>query len=65
MKQNIHTLRGRLWLLLLAMPFDMNSSQIASSPLAGATIKELDESSSSLDGGNLILTFKNADFIGA
>ena len=65
MKQNIHTLRGRLWLLLLAMPFDMNSAQIASSPLAGATIKELDESSSSLDGGNLILTFKNADFIGA
>ena len=63
MKQNIHTLRGRLWLLLLAMPFDMNSAQIASSPLAGATIKELNESSSSLDGGNLTLTFKNADFI--
>lgn len=118
MKQNIHTLRGRLWLLLLAMltivsqeaqaqdlilndassnstaitvkaggtydatlrgrtiyrdgywntlclPFGMTSDQIASSPLAGATIKELDESSSRLDGGNLILTFKNADFIGA
>ena len=46
------------------MPFDMNSAQIASSPLAGATIKELDESFSSLDGGNLTLTFKNADFIG-
>lgn len=120
MKQNVHTLRGRLWLLLLAMltivsqeaqaqaqalplndassnstaisdavkaggtydatlsgrtiyrdgdwntlclPFDMTSDQIASSPLAGATIKELDESHSSLDGGNLTLTFKNADFI--
>lgn len=118
MNQNIHTLRGRLWLLLLAMltivsqetqaqdlilndassnstaisdragetcdatlrertiyrdgywntlclPFGMTSDQIASSPLAGATIKKLDESLSSLDGGNLTLTFKNADFIEA
>ena len=115
MNQNIHTLRGRLWLLLLAMltivsqetqaqaltlydassnstaisdraggtydatlsertiyrdgywntlclPFGMTSDQIASSPLAGATIKELDESFSSLDGGNLILTFKKCRF---
>lgn len=47
----------------LCLPFGMTSDQIASSPLAGATIKELDESHSSLDGGNLTLTFKNADFI--
>ncbi len=50
----------------LCLPFDMTSEQIASSPLAGATIKELNESSSSLDGdGKLTLMFKNADFIEA
>lgn len=50
----------------LCLPFGMTSDQIASSPLAGATIKELYESFSSLDGdGNLTLTFKNADFIDA
>jgi len=46
----------------LCLPFGMTSDQIASSPLAGATIKELNESSSSLDGGNLILTFKKCRF---
>lgn len=114
MKQNIHTLRGRLWLLLLAMltivsqeaqaqaltlndassnskaisdaaggtynatlsgrtiyrdgdwntlclPFDMNSDKIASSPLAGAIIKELNTGGSSLDGeGKLTLKFTDA-----
>ena len=123
MKQNIHTLRGRLWLLLLAMltivsqetqaqapkpltlndasssnstaisdragetcdatlsgrtiyrdgywntlclPFSMDSKKIASSPLAGAIIKELNTGESNLDGeGELTLTFENADFIDA
>jgi len=123
MKQNVHTLRGRLWLLLLAMltivsqeaqaqaqalplndassnstaisdavkaggtydatlngrtiyrdggwntlclPFNMNSDKIASSPLAGAIIKELNTGESSLDGeGKLTLKFTDAAAITA
>ena len=44
----------------LCLPFGMNEAQIASSPLVGATIMELDGNTSRLAGGTLTLNFKEA-----
>ena len=50
----------------LCLPFALTSSQIAASPLAGATIKELNASSSSLaSDGTLTLAFTDASSIEA
>jgi len=50
----------------LCLPFDMSAEQIASSPLAGYTIKSLDGEDSYLDGnGKLTLRFNNATTIEA
>ena len=50
----------------LCLPFNMSESQIASSPLAGYTIKSLDGTQSNLDGnGKLTLRFNNATTIEA
>ena len=49
----------------LCLPFALTSSQIAASPLAGATIKKLDASSSSLADGTLTLAFTDASSIEA
>ena len=50
----------------LCLPFNMSESQIASSPLAGYTIKSLDGMQSNLDGnGKLTLSFNNATTIEA
>ena len=50
----------------LCLPFKMSESQIASSPLAGYTIKSLDGTQSNLDGnGKLTLRFNNATTIEA
>ena len=50
----------------LCLPFDMDALQIASSPLAGYTIKSLDGTQSNLDGnGKLTLRFNNATTIEA
>ena len=48
----------------LCLPFSMDAVKIASSDLAGATVKELDVTKSSLDSyGDLTLTFKEAESI--
>ena len=50
----------------LCLPFNMSESQIASSPLAGYTIKSLDGTQSNLDSnGTLTLRFNNATTIEA
>ena len=50
----------------LCLPFNMSESQIASSPLAGYTIKALDGMQSNLDGnGKLTLKFNTATTIEA
>ena len=50
----------------LCLPFNMSESQIASSPLAGYTIKSLDGTLSNLDGnGKLTLRFNTATTIEA
>lgn len=50
----------------LCLPFNMSAEQIASSPLAGYTIKSLDGTQSNLDGnGKLALRFNNATTIEA
>ncbi|MBQ4353135.1 MAG: hypothetical protein II758_06105, partial [Prevotella sp.] len=50
----------------LCLPFSMDASQIASSPLAGYTIKSLDGTQSNLDGnGKLTLRFNTATTIEA
>ena len=50
----------------LCLPFNMSESQIASSPLAGYTIKSLDGTLSNLDGnGTLTLRFNTATTIEA
>ena len=50
----------------LCLPFNMSESQIASSPLAGYTIKALDGTQSNLDSdGKLTLKFNNATTIEA
>ena len=50
----------------LCLPFNMSESQIASSPLAGYTIKSLDGTQSNLDGnGKLTLRFNTATTIEA
>ena len=50
----------------LCLPFNMSKSQIASSPLAGYTIKSLDGTQSNLDGdGKLTLKFNTATTIEA
>ena len=50
----------------LCLPFNMSESQIASSPLAGYTIKSLDGTHSNLDGnGTLTLRFNTATTIEA
>ncbi len=50
----------------LCLPFSMDASQIASSPLAGYTIKSLDGSQSNLDSnGKLTLSFNTATTIEA
>ena len=50
----------------LCLPFNMDALQIASSPLAGYTIKALDGMQSNLDGnGTLTLRFNNATTIEA
>ena len=50
----------------LCLPFNMSESQIASSPLAGYTIKSLDGTQSNLDGnGKLTLSFNTATTIEA
>ena len=50
----------------LCLPFHMSESQIASSPLAGYTIKSLDGTQSNLDGnGTLTLRFNTATTIEA
>lgn len=50
----------------LCLPFNMSAAQIASSPLAGYTIKELDGENSYLDGnGKLTLRFNTATTIDA
>ena len=50
----------------LCLPFNMSESQIASSPLAGYTIKALDGTRSNLDGnGKLTLSFNTATTIEA
>ena len=50
----------------LGLPFSMTSDQLNSSPLVGATIKQLDESNSNLDNdGKLTLAFLEASTIEA
>lgn len=50
----------------LCLPFNMSAEQIASSPLAGYTIKALDGNNSNLDGnGKLTLRFNTATTIEA
>ena len=50
----------------LCLPFSMTDEQIAASPLAHASIQELDASNSSLDSdGQLTLTFTNATTVTA
>ena len=50
----------------LCLPFNMSAEQIASSPLAGYTIKSLDGTHSNLDGnGKLTLSFNTATTIEA
>ena len=50
----------------LCLPFNMSAEQIASSPLAGYTIKSLDGTQSNLDGnGTLTLSFNTATTIEA
>ena len=50
----------------LCLPFNMSAEQIASSPLAGYTIKSLDGTQSNLDGnGTLTLRFNTATTIEA
>ena len=50
----------------LCLPFNMSAEQIASSPLAGYTIKSLDGTQSNLDGnGKLTLRFNTATTIEA
>ena len=50
----------------LCLPFNMSESQIASSPLAGYTIKSLDDTQSNLDSdGKLTLKFNTAETIEA
>ncbi len=50
----------------LCLPFSMDASQIATSPLAGYTIKSLDGTQSNLDGnGKLTLRFNTATTIEA
>lgn len=50
----------------LCLPFNMSASEIASSPLAGYTIKSLDGENSNLDGnGKLTLSFNTATTIEA
>ena len=44
----------------LCLPFSLNEAQIASSPLAGVTIMELDGTTSNLTNGTLTLNFKEA-----
>ena len=49
----------------LCLPFSMDATQIADSPLSGATIKTLDASASSFTGSALSLTFTDATTIEA
>ena len=49
----------------LCLPFSLSEEQIASSPLAGATIKEMDSSTSLSSDGVLTLKFTNAQSIEA
>lgn len=49
----------------LCLPFNMDTYQIAESPLAGTTIKELDSKNSNLTGNTLTLKFTNATTITA
>lgn len=49
----------------LCLPFSLSAEQIAESPLAGATIKEMDSSTSLSNDGLLTLNFKNAQSIEA
>ena len=44
----------------LCLPFDLSAEQIAASPLAGATIMELDGTHSDLTDGTLTLNFNDA-----
>ncbi len=44
----------------LCLPFSMDAYQIAESPLAGTTIKELDGTNSNLNGSTLTLKFNTA-----
>ena len=49
----------------LCLPFSLSAEQIEGSPLAGATIKEMDSSTSLSNDGLLTLNFKNAESIEA
>ena len=49
----------------ICLPFSLSQEQLAASPLAGAVIKELDETTSNLNGGLLTLNFTDADHIEA
>ena len=49
----------------LCLPFSMDAEQIAASPLAGATMMELDADNSNLTDGTLTLNFSNATAIKA
>ena len=49
----------------LCLPFDMDATQIAASPLAGATVMELDGTSSHLTNNTLTLNFKTATTVEA
>ncbi|MBQ2210995.1 MAG: hypothetical protein II404_13720 [Prevotella sp.] len=61
--QNRTLLKGNTW-NTLCLPFSMTSAEIAASPLAGATIKELD-ATTSLENGVLTLKFNTATSIEA
>ena len=47
----------------LCLPFDMTAEQMADSPLAGATVKELDTTTSGISDGTLTLNFTDAPAI--
>lgn len=49
----------------LCLPFSMNAAEIAASPLAGATIKKLDNATSGLAGGTFRLDFTDVTEIEA
>ena len=49
----------------LCLPFSMSAAEIAASPLAGATIKKLDNATSRLAGGTLSLDFTDVTEIEA